>query len=578
MQGPGAREHDRARELAAARPDGFLDAAEVAWLDAHLAGCGTCRAVAAEYENLSALFAPARLAMPDAPRDLWARTSAAIEAEGRRGRPRQRRRFGALTYAPLAGALVVAVAVGAGLLNGLPARESTSKGEEPDATPFLLEAGEVTVVTRGADGTLEIRRQVVQEVCPLDVASCGLNPTPEVTTTEPFASTESDTWSAIISPDSGNVVVMNRGDTPGVYVLPLSQSTPGPTEDPATEPPATEPPTATPTETPSPSPADTPVTSPEATLATTPDPGESTQPSAEPSPSDIPTPSTSRRRQRPVGRPTPEPTSTPSPSIEVTPRPDGAIEIASDVFLVGSSASYSPDGSHFAFTARPADDSAGPDVYVWRVGEKRAHAITNDHTSQFSDWLDDELLVSRVVDGTPQTVAVSADGRSERSVHPGPMWRPTVGPGERAGVWWDGTVEIAAGRHSWTPASGTLVVEPWPAGENDKQVLAETGIMDWQVQWDPEGTLLAVWTTTSDPGQAGTLSLYRVDPKTGTVDLDAPKLKAAPAFEGFSLRSGRLTWSAPAEAGDATVQVLAWDGDTFGRLEIPTEGGTTVVR
>ena len=51
-----------------------------------------------------------------------------------------------------------------------------------------------------------------------------------------------------------------------------------------------------------------------------------------------------------------------------------------------------------------------------------------------------------------------------------------------------------------------------------------------------------------------------------------------PAYEGFSLRPGRLSWSAPADGGDSTVQVLAWDGDTFGRLEILTEEGTTVVR
>jgi hypothetical protein len=107
--------------------------------------------------------------------------------------------------------------------------------------------------------------------------------------------------------------------------------------------------------------------------------------------------------------------------------------------------------------------------------------------------------------------------------------------------------------------------------------LADTGITDWQVQWDPEGKLLAVWTTTGEPGEPGSLSLYAVDPGTGRIDRDDPKLGAEAAFGGFSLRSGRLTWAAPAEGGDSTVQVLAWEGDTFGRLEIPTEGGTTVV-
>lgn len=588
VHGPDARDHERARELAAARPDGFLAPPEEAWLDAHLAGCGPCRAVADAYAAQSDLFSPGRQAMPEAPRDLWARTSAAIEAEDHPRRAGRRFRLATLVYAPLAGALVVAVAVGAGLLNGLPARESTSKGEEPAATPFVLEAGEVTLLSRGEDGSLEFRRQVVDEVCPPDAESCGLNPTPEVTQTEPFAERDTDTWSAIISPDSGNVVVMDRDGSTGVYVLPLHSTTAAPTDPPATAPPttvpteapATESPTPAPTEAPAtslPSPVGSPDTSPAATDAATPDPGASTLPSDEPPASAVPSTSPDPT-PTPTAEPTPDPTAEPSPSVEVTPRPDGAIEIASDVVLVGTSASYSHDGSRFAFTARPADDSAGPDVYVWRVGDKRARAVTNDHASQFSGWLGEDLLVSRVEDGEARTVLLALGDRSERPVHPGPMWRPTVGPAARTGVWWDGTVKPDPDGHSWIPARGALVLETWPAGEGDRQVLAETGVTDWQVQWDPEGRLLAVWTTTGDPGEPGTLSLYDVDRETGTVNRDDPRLDAEPAYEGFSLRSGRLTWSAPGDDGDSTVHVLAWDGDTFGRLEIVTEGGTTVVR
>ena len=591
MPALGGPEHERALELAAARPDGFLSPDEGAWLDAHLTSCDPCRAVADEYAAQSGLFAPARMAMPEAPRDLWARTAAAIEAEGRPGRAGGRpRRFASLVYAPLAGALVVAVAVGFGLLNGLPVPGGSGDGGQPEATPIMLAAGEVTVMTRGEDGSLEFRRQVVDEVCPVDAPTCRLNPTPEVMQTEPFAEQDTDTWSAVISPDSGNVVVMDRDGSTGVYVLPLKTSTAMATDAPATkqptEAPSTEPPTPAPTDpaaTPSPSPVGTPDASPAASDAATPDPGASTQPSDEPSASDVVSPSpepTAEATVEPTVAPTVEPTPTvePSPSVEVTPRPDGAIEIASNVVLVGTSASYSPDGSHFAFTARPADDSAGPDVYVWRVGDKRARAVTNDSASQFSGWLDGDLLVSRVEAGEARTVVLALDDRTERPVHQGPMWRPTVGPGARTGVWWDGTVALAPDGHTWIPADGGLVLEPWPAGEGDKQVLARTGITDWQVQWDPEGTLLAVWTTTGEPGEPGILSLYAIDPETGAVDRDDPRLDAAPAFEGFSLQPGRLTWSAPADGGDATVQVLAWDGDTFGRLEIVTDGGTTVVR
>ena len=119
---------------------------------------------------------------------------------------------------PLVGALVVAVAVGSGLLNGLPVKDSTSKGEEPEATPFALAAGEVQVVSRADDGSLQLRRQPVAEVCPVAAESCGLNPNPARTTTE--LQTTASAWDAIISPDEGQVVVVERGDgAQGVYVL-----------------------------------------------------------------------------------------------------------------------------------------------------------------------------------------------------------------------------------------------------------------------------------------------------------------------------------------------------------------------
>ena len=51
-------------------------------------------------------------------------------------------------------------------------------------------------------------------------------------------------------------------------------------------------------------------------------------------------------------------------------------------------------------------------------------------------------------------------------------------------------------------------------------------------------------------------------------------LEDAPALGGFTLEPGMLAWSAPAE-GQRTVQVLAWEGDTIGRAELPAEGGAT---
>jgi hypothetical protein len=261
----------------------------------------------------------------------------------------------------------------------------------------------------------------------------------------------------------------------------------------------------------------------------------------------------------------------------VTPGPDGAIEIARDVVIVGSVAAYSPDGTQFAFAARPSDGSAGPDVYVWHVGDREANAVTTDHGSQLAGWLGGRLLVSRVVDGTPRTSVLDLSDNSQRFVHDGAMWRPTVGPGRKTAAWWDGTMTKADDGVTWVPKNGSLILGAWPDGGGDPQVLAEGPISDWDVQWDESGSELAVWVARDGADGAGKLSLYSVDPATGRADLDHPHLDAVPAIGGFALEPGRLAWSAPDQGGDTSVEVLAWSGNTFGRVSLPTENGSTIV-
>ena len=215
---------------------------------------------------------------------------------------------------------------------------------------------------------------------------------------------------------------------------------------------------------------------------------------------------------------------------------------------------------------------------MWTVGEPKALAVTTDHSSLFAGWLGADALVSRVTDDGARTSVLSLKTGDETAAHDGAMWRPAVDPDATMGVWWDGTVAATGNGLGWAPKSGRLVLEPWPAGDVEPQVLATTGLSDWQAQWDRTGKLLAVWTSSAAPGKPGELSLYVVDPKTGHADLANPKLDKAPAYAGFSMRNGRLTWSAPADGGDQTVQVLAWKGDTFGRFEILSDGSTTVVR
>lgn len=248
--------------------------------------------------------------------------------------------------------------------------------------------------------------------------------------------------------------------------------------------------------------------------------------------------------------------------------------------VVGTAAAYSSDGSRFAFTARPVDGSTGPDVYVWRTTETRARRVTNDHASVFASWLDDRLLISRPIGGrSPMTVLVDAGTGAGVPVAAVSMWRPTVGPDRRTAVWWDGSVgrDDADG---WTPKQGRLVLGHWSltgAGDPSVQVLATDDVHDWQVRWDDAGRVVAVWIST-DSAHEGRLSLYAIDPRTGQADLAKPLLAGERALDGFSLESGRLAWAQPAPDGEAKVQVLAWNGDRIGRLELSTEDDATVVR
>jgi hypothetical protein len=148
--------------------------------------------------------------------------------------------------------------------------------------------------------------------------------------------------------------------------------------------------------------------------------------------------------------------------------------------VVGESEAYSPDGTWFAFTARPADGSHGPDIYVWRPGDAEARPITTDHRSMFAAWLDNQILASRAVEvaATPaasasprtfQPVAFLLDPASGRETPlPGlSAWRPAVDPTRSKAVYWDGSLQLDASGVELRPADGRLVLGPWSAVPSD---------------------------------------------------------------------------------------------------------------
>jgi hypothetical protein len=561
-------QHVRARARAAERLDAPLDAPEASWLDEHLAACPECAQAAAEYATQRLELRAFGERTPQPPRDLWARTAASIELESRHRSlaPRGGSRRALAPYALLAGALVVAVVVGTlsstRRLITATATPSASAGivvgtqaASAPPTPLVVAHQEVDYLSRDLNGQFHLYTTKVSRVCPKEAGTCSTTEPSEVQSIGPLASPD-----AVFGSGSAPLVVLANGED-GASVFAVTRPTATATPDATPKPTAQ---SATPSAPSSPNPATAP---PSGSVAPT---APTTSPSIQPSPT----------------------ASTEPPSA--SPSPAGAIEIARGVEVVDTTAAYAPDGSAFAFTARPSDGSHGPDIYLWRVGDAEATAITSDHRSVFGSWTGDTIVGSTVVtseDGTtsePAAFVISPDGDTNvRLPQTGLAWRPAVGPGSRSAVYWSGALEPTDNDLGWQTMAGRLVLGRWSIDgdtsggsaptpltgnqtiERAETTIAEGPLADWDARWDETGTRLAVWIANADDPTIGTLSLYVVDPFDGRIDLSNPPLSRVPALAGFSIADGRLAWAAPASGTDTAsrVLILAWTNEGFGQVE-----------
>jgi hypothetical protein len=458
--------HERARVLAGERIDQPIEATEEAWLNDHLAGCPECASIAAAYAAQRAELRSLRRRPPSPPRDLWARTAAAIEREaatGSRARTPARRRTlsSAIPLGAISGVLVIAVVVAASLLSrpvsGPSIVAPTTAAISPVATggspvlrptPFDVAAANVGWMKLGADGTIEVYDTPVDRVCPAgEGADCPPIDEPTPRSIQLGQAPASVTRSP---KDQGLVVVDSdtKSNGGGVYVLP---GTNAPTAAPSATPVESAPP-ASPSQ-----------------VATEPPSTEPSIPpaSVEPTASGVDTSGSEAPSIEPASPP-PSQAPTPSASVRVTASPTtGAIEIASDVIVVGESEAYSPEGTWFAFSARPADGTQGPDIYLWRPGDAKASAITTDHSSMFSGWLGTRILGSRGVATAdalklvPQAFLIEPATRVELALANSRIWRPSVDPLRRVAVYWDGSLERDATGTELRPADGHLVLGGW---------------------------------------------------------------------------------------------------------------------
>jgi WD40-like Beta Propeller Repeat len=492
--------HDLARELAAQRLSLPLPAAEATWLASHLRRCPACAAIDEAYradrEDLR------RLVPPEPPRDLFARTSVALDRAERAmsrhevaGPPlpgvggrrtatgprtlraiRTERHASAVRAAglraamrrgwnpgpaatnpgwlmPFAGLAVLALVV---VIGGTALLTQTFSPDAPitrpggslaavvsgslGVTPIPVGAADVAWLSPVSDGTYTLNSARVDRVCaatirpdcaPFDGSEARQIPT-----------LKSRPRAVLKSPSRQQLVVVEAGTRTGggtVYVMsvPATVTTPAPspsagatagsTADPSASgnpqpsPSGAVPPTELPTE-PSMRPTLPTATTPAATSAPSND--TSAPISASPSPSPLGSPSAAG------DSPSPDPSgATPSASSipPGTPEPTAAATLAiiSNVVVMGETAAYSPDGTMLAFSARPADGSHGPDIYLWRVGDPSARPVTTDHASMFSGWWGTWLIGSRA-DRQGQAAPVS-DGSTIAPSAPDPAASDSTG-------------------------------------------------------------------------------------------------------------------------------------------------------
>ena len=572
--------HERARYRAAERVDGMIDPAEEIWLEEHLAGCSECRAIADDYAAAHQQLRSFRGQLPDPPRDLWARTAAAIEQEASRsmgqGRATARRSF-SMPMGAISGLLVVAVVLGAAFLSRpigpSPEPRGSSVALQPSPASFVVPRATPMQVTADVDyvklGDKGIRlfQTKVREVCSeSDETACAAIPESSPVAVELPAEPES----VIKSPTQKEIIVISGA-----------------------------------------------------------------QPEKGASLVVVPVPDTATASPSPVrSSSSPLQPSSPTSSVSPSPTPTGPVEVLGEQ-IFDPSAAYSEDGNWFAFSARPADGSHGPDIYVVKAGSPTPVALTTDHRSVFGSWLDNVVIGSRVLPDLndessqdpgaieTQTFAIDPATGASAIVSGRGLWRPTIDPNHRLAVYWNGSVERDGAPKATT--DGGLVIGAWPSfdpatlseepaesssptasdeaspvepsaeptgeastsaepspstaasaeasSDEDVQILERGPILDWDARWDETGTHLAVWIATSTDRAAGVLSLYVLDSQTGRLIADDDAIKRVPSLPGFSIGHGRLAYATPVgqDAKGSSVRVQAWTKDGIG--EGATEGG-----
>jgi len=572
--------HDRARALSSRRLLETLDGDDEAWLNRHLDTCTECRredeAFAADRQLLRSL----REKPIEPPRDLWAKTAAALDSASlRRPPPASTRRpfWRAVPLGAAAGVMVLLVVIGAVAVPGLIGRgpgatsQVAAASGQPGPTPISVAAAPIGVLRPAADGTFDFVYTDVDAVCPHARPECLPPPAEHETSSLSLLGARAST--VTLSPDSNQLVFESDGGTATggkIVIQPVAAASE------ASQPP----------ETPN---------------ATTPE--ESVLPSTPPG----------------SAGPTPGPT------------PAGQIEIASGVTIVGDVA-YSKDGKWLAFSAAPKDGSTGPDLYIYAAGDATATQVTSDHQTYFSAWLGGTVLASHIaasaeqpgspgnpkgsnapgasgngnhgqghaIEGTASSFLFDPATGASTELAQADMWMPVVDPKGRFVAYWSGSLRSTDGV-TWQLGDGHLVLDGWraatpaptgsaaasdaPAASADAggpaghpTPIVTSHVEDFVAKFDPDGIRLAVWVSESAGASDGRLHLVVIDAATGAIS--SQPLSGEPALRRFSIGANRLAWVSPSgqDGHESTLQVLGWSGDTFGQIESEPTADLLILR
>ena len=576
--------HERARALSSRRFLERLDPDDDGWLNDHLEACAECReenvAFAADRELLRTL----RDEPIEPPRDLWARTAAALDAAAtKRAFPAASRRpfSRAMPIGAAAGVVVLLVVIGSALLPGVLPSNPPPVGLsslQPGPTPIVVAAERIGLLRPSANGQYEFVFTDVDAVCPRARPECVPPPSEQAGSTVDLLGARAST--VTLSPNNNQLVFESEGGTAteGKIVVVSVAPNASPSQRPAT------PPVSSPAQS-----------------------GGSTPP------------------------PPPPGSASPAPN----PTAAGQIEIASGVTIIGD-VEYSSDGNWLAFSAAPKDGSTGPDLYIYSVGSGTAIPVTTDHQTYFSAWLGSKVLASRLIvpadepatpgqassqpgasgpgnngqgnggqdnngqgEGRPIEARAASfvfdptsDTRTELSQQD--VWMPVVDPTSHFVAYWSGTLRSNDGK-TWQLGAGHLVLDGWsngmaaaadstpasraasPQAEATPAPLGPTGqpmpivtshVEDFVTRFDPDGVRLAVWVSDHVDGSTdGRLHLFVIEPTTRAIRTEEP-LPGEPALRRFSIEANRLAWVSPSgqDGHESSLQVLGWSGETFGQV------------